>query len=111
MKFIHPHGDAVASEEQARMQIRTVHPFTARMAPELALASLGKLRANSIVLDPLAGSGSVLRQELAFGHRAIVLELHPMAVSISPLWPSPNAESPPELQLRHRYHDRRVGKG
>src|SRR3546814_19191245 len=75
MKFIHPHGDAVASAEQARMQIRTVHPFPARMAPELALASLGKLRANSIVLDPMAGSGTVLRQALALGHREIGFDL------------------------------------
>src|SRR3546814_15491996 len=100
MKFIHPHGDAVASAEQARMQIRTVHPFPARMAPELALASLGKLRANSIVLDPMAGSGTVLRQALALGHRAIGFDMDPLAVLMSRVLTSPVDEPALELELK-----------
>ncbi|WP_320201769.1 DNA methyltransferase (plasmid) [Agrobacterium sp. rho-13.3] len=67
----------------ALMQIRTVHPFPARMAPELALASLEGLNANSIVLDPMSGSGTVLRQALALGHHAIGFDMDPLAVLMS----------------------------
>jgi hypothetical protein len=65
------------------MQAWTVHPFPARMAPELALASLKDLAANSVVLDPMSGSGTVLRQALALGHHAIGFDLDPLAVLMS----------------------------
>lgn len=70
------------------MQMRTVHPFPARMAPELALNSLGSLKANSIVLDPMAGSGTVLRQALTLGHKAIGFDMDPLAVLMSRVWTS-----------------------
>lgn len=70
------------------MQMRTVHPFPARMAPELALSSLGSLKANSIVLDPMAGSGTVLRQALTLGHKAIGFDMDPLAVLMSRVWTS-----------------------
>ena len=38
----------------------TIHPFPARMAPELALQSLGLLE-SGVVLDPMTGSGTVAR--------------------------------------------------
>lgn len=65
------------------MQIRTIHPFPARMAPELALSALASLKKGSIVLDPMAGSGTVLRQALALGHRAIGFDMDPLAVLMS----------------------------
>lgn len=71
------------------MKIRTVHPFPARMAPELALASLAKLTPGSLVLDPMAGSGTVLRQALALGHRAVGFDLDPLAVLMSRVWTTP----------------------
>lgn len=70
------------------MQMRTVHPFPARMAPELALNSLGALKAKSIVLDPMAGSGTVLRQALSLGHSAIGFDMDPLAVLMSRVWTS-----------------------
>jgi hypothetical protein len=70
------------------MQMRTVHPFPARMAPELALNSLATLQANSIVLDPMAGSGTVLRQALSLGHTAIGFDMDPLAVLMSRVWTS-----------------------
>ncbi|HGM7285273.1 TPA: hypothetical protein ACKP7V_001057 [Stenotrophomonas maltophilia] len=70
------------------MQTRTVHPFPARMAPELALNSLVSLPAKSIVLDPMAGSGTVLRQALSLGHSAIGFDMDPLAVLMSRVWTS-----------------------
>ncbi|WP_208455365.1 DNA methyltransferase [Burkholderia gladioli] len=70
------------------MQMRTVHPFPARMAPELALNSLASLRAGSTVLDPMAGSGTVLRQALSMGHNAVGFDMDPLAVLMSRVWTS-----------------------
>lgn len=70
------------------MQTRTVHPFPARMAPELALNSLASLPTNSVVLDPMAGSGTVLRQALSLGHSAIGFDMDPLAVLMSRVWTS-----------------------
>ncbi|WP_067651950.1 hypothetical protein [Dokdonella koreensis] len=75
------------------MQIRTIHPFPARMAPELALSSLADLPADSLVLDPMAGSGTVLRQALALGHRAIGFDMDPLAVLMSRVWTAPVDEA------------------
>lgn len=71
------------------MKIRTVHPFPARMAPEIALRSLEGLPRNSLVLDPMMGSGTVVRQALALGHRAIGFDMDPLAVLMSRVWTSP----------------------
>lgn len=70
------------------MQTRTVHPFPARMAPELALNSLASLPSKSVVLDPMAGSGTVLRQALSLGHSAIGFDMDPLAVLMSRVWTS-----------------------
>ncbi|AVO30097.1 MULTISPECIES: hypothetical protein [Stenotrophomonas] len=71
------------------MHIRTVHPFPARMAPELALRSLRQLPSGSTVLDPMAGSGTVLRQAQALGHRGIGFDMDPLAVLMSRVWTTP----------------------
>ena len=71
------------------MQIRSVHPFPARMAPELVLHSLKLLPPGSTVLDPMAGSGTVLRQALAMGHHAIGFDMDPLAVLMSRVWTTP----------------------
>ncbi|MDV6330022.1 hypothetical protein [Asticcacaulis sp. 201] len=68
--------------------IKPVHPFPARMAPELALRALGNLPKNSIVLDPMTGSGTVLRQAVEFGHTAIGYDVDPLAVLMSNVWSS-----------------------
>jgi len=62
---------------------RTIHPFPARMAPEIALDRLKGLPRGSVVLDPMSGSGTVLRQAAEIGHRAIGLDLDPLAVLMS----------------------------
>lgn len=61
----------------------SIHPFPARMAPEIALGSLANLDEGSLVLDPMVGSGTVLRQAAALGHHAVGFDLDPLAVLIS----------------------------
>lgn len=61
---------------------RSLHPFPARMAPEIAikvLPSNGALR----VMDPMCGSGTVLAEAAARGHQAIGLDIDPLAVLMS----------------------------
>lgn len=66
--------------------IRTIHPFPARMAPELALATLNNIPQDSVILDPMSGSGTVIRQAAEMGHRAIGFDLDPLAVLMSRVW-------------------------
>lgn len=66
-----------------------IHPFPARMAPEIALESLAKLESGSLVLDPMVGSGTVLRQAAALGHQAVGFDLDPLAVLISKVGTTP----------------------
>lgn len=69
--------------------IKPIHPFPARMAPELAIRELSELPRGSVVLDPMVGSGTVLRQASEHGHTATGFDLDPMAVLISRVWTTP----------------------
>jgi tRNA G10 N-methylase Trm11 len=71
------------------MQIKPVHPFPARMAPDLAIRALSKLPAGSVVLDPMSGSGTVLRHAAALGHKAVGRDLDPLAVLMTRVWNTP----------------------
>ena len=62
---------------------RPLHPFPARMAPEIAFEALSSLPEESLVLDPMCGSGTVLQQSLIHGHLAIGFDKDPLAVLIS----------------------------
>ena len=62
---------------------RPLHPFPARMAPEIAFEALSSLPEGSLVLDPMCGSGTVLQQSLIHGHQAIGFDKDPLAVLIS----------------------------
>ena len=68
------------------MTAKSIHPFPARMAPELALANLSNLPAQQVVLDPMAGSGTVLRQASSLGHQALGFDMDPLAVLMSRVW-------------------------
>jgi DNA modification methylase len=61
----------------------SIHPFPARMAPDLALASLRTLPPTARVLDPMTGSGTVAQQAARLGLSAIAVDLDPLAVLIS----------------------------
>lgn len=59
------------------------------MAPGLALDSLSSLKEGSIVLDPMSGSGTVVRQAIDLGLNAQGFDLDPLAVLMSRVWTTP----------------------
>jgi hypothetical protein len=65
-----------------------IHPFPARMAPELALRSLKRLK-SGVVLDPMTGSGTVARLAKERGLTALGFDLDPLAVLISKVATTP----------------------
>jgi hypothetical protein len=68
------------------MKVQSIHPFPARMAPDLALVPLENLPVGSTVLDPMMGSGTVVRHALDAGHDAVGYDLDPLAVLMSRAW-------------------------
>jgi DNA modification methylase len=68
------------------MKISTIHPFPARMAPEIAIAQLQSLSKGSVVLDPMMGSGTVIRHAIQIGHKAKGFDMDPLAVLMSRVW-------------------------
>jgi tRNA G10 N-methylase Trm11 len=71
------------------MKLVPIHPFPARMAPEIAIEQLAKFASPKIVLDPMSGSGTVLRAASELGHSAIGLDLDPLAVLMARVWTTP----------------------
>ena len=67
-----------------------VHPFPARMAPELALERLPKEPAR--VLDQMMGSGTIPVLAGAAGHSATGYDLDPLALLIAEVWGRPLEE-------------------
>jgi DNA modification methylase len=60
---------------------RNLHPFPARMAPDLALEKIDALTsAGQTVLDPMCGSGTVPQIAVEGGRRAIACDVDPLAV-------------------------------
>ena len=57
-----------------------IHPFPARRASDLALRKPKKLQKNSVVLDPMAGSGTVVQAAYENGHRCIGMDVDPLAI-------------------------------
>jgi len=68
------------------MSARTIHPFPARMAPDIALDAIPQRDEQVLtVLDPMCGSGTVLSAALERGHHAIGVDIDPLAVMMSTL--------------------------
>jgi hypothetical protein len=63
-----------------------IHPFPARMAPEIAFEFLKELREGSLIADPMCGSGVALRSAVIEGHRAVGFDADPLAVLMSKVW-------------------------
>jgi SAM-dependent methyltransferase len=63
-----------------------IHPFPARMAPGIALEALGVGTTPLRVLDPMAGSGTVLAVARSKGHRAFGFDIDPLAVLLTRVW-------------------------
>ena len=64
----------------------SIHPFPARMAPSLALDVIAESRRPLRILDPMAGSGTVLAVAHSTGQHAVGVDLDPLAVLISRVW-------------------------
>jgi SAM-dependent methyltransferase len=62
-----------------------VHPFPARMAPEIALRVMSDFD-RSRVLDPMVGSGTVLALARAQRHSGVGFDVDPLAVLIAKVW-------------------------
>ena len=77
-----------------------IHPFPARMAPEIALEHCANLPEGSLVLDPMVGSGTTIRTAIDTGHRAVGFDMDPLAVLMSRVWTTPLGA--PKLLARAR---------
>ncbi len=69
--------------------LATIHPFPARMAPELALQALALVPKDGVIVDPMVGSGTVLRHATDLGLRAFGFDVDPLAVLMSRVWTTP----------------------
>ena len=68
------------------MAARSIHPFPARMAPEIALDAIPERASDALtILDPMCGSGTVLSVALQRGHNAVGVDIDPLAVMMSQL--------------------------
>lgn len=67
-------------------KLRPIHPFAARMAPEIAFEALKDLKKTAVILDPMVGSGTVLRTVSAYGFNGIGYDMDPLAVLMSRVW-------------------------
>lgn len=67
------------------MGARTIHPFPARMAPDIAIDHLDSIEGETelVVLDPMCGSGTVLSAAADRGHAARGFDVDPLAVLMS----------------------------
>ena len=66
--------------------MESVHPFPARMAPDLAWEKIADLPPGSTVLDPMCGSGTTLHYALKAGHKAVGWDIDPLAVKMARTW-------------------------
>ena len=69
--------------------LKPIHPFPARMAPGVVLEKLSQIEENSRVLDPMVGSGVVLRHAIELGHEAVGFDTDPLAVLMAQVWTTP----------------------
>ena len=69
--------------------MQTIHPFPARMAPDLSCELLAALSPGSRVIDPMCGSGTVVRQAVEAGHFCVGRDLDPLAVLMTRAWVTP----------------------
>ena len=66
-----------------------IHPFPARMAPEIAQQSIASVPTGGRVLDPMCGSGTVARAAIEQGLTFVGSDIDPMAVLIARVWTTP----------------------
>lgn len=64
----------------------SIHPFPARMAPDLAQDALKGVGPGSLVLDPMCGSGTVPRAASESGIDCLGIDLDPLSVLMARVW-------------------------
>ncbi len=83
------------------MRLTAIHPFPARMAPDIVFKELEGIPSSRLVLDPMSGSGTVLRAAAELGHQAVGFDLDPLAVLMARVWTTPfRDKSLPEFAER-----------
>lgn len=70
------------------------------MGPDLAIERLKRITSPSVVLDPMAGSGTVLRHASELGHTAIGRDIDPLAILMAKVWTQPIERELVERQQR-----------
>ena len=70
-------------------ELRTIHPFPARMAPDVARSALDRVPKDGWVLDPRCGSGTVPRAAVEVGRKCVGMDIDPLAVLMSRVWTTP----------------------
>jgi len=63
--------------------MKYLHPFPARMAPEILDDILEAASPSAVILDPMTGSGTVLGKALQSGRNAIGVDVDPLAILLS----------------------------
>lgn len=63
--------------------VRSVHPFPAKMAPELVSQYIDGLRPGTNVLDPMMGSGTFAISAAVAGHMSVGIDSDPLALTIA----------------------------
>lgn len=71
------------------LSIQPIHPFPARMAPEIAFEEASSLPHPSLILDPMVGSGTVMRIISEQGHSGVAFDMDPLSVLMTRVWTSP----------------------
>lgn len=66
-----------------------VHPFPARMAPEIVCSFIKQTKRPIRVLDPMMGSGTVVALAQSLNHQAFGIDIDPLATLIARVWTSP----------------------
>jgi SAM-dependent methyltransferase len=75
-----------ALKEKDPIRMQPIHPFPARMAPDTVARWLDDLPKGSRILDPMCGSGVVIRQSALRGHNVQGFDIDPLAVLMSRVW-------------------------
>lgn len=81
--------------------MHTIHPFPARMAPELARGALDAVDSGGCVLDPMCGSGTTVRATVEAGLRCVACDVDPLAVLMTRVW---TTKLDPAMIRREAFH-------
>jgi DNA modification methylase len=69
-----------------KLGLRTVHPFPARMAAEIAFGKLNGQKKSLRILDPMVGSGTTIAVAARKGHETLGFDTDPLAILITRVW-------------------------